>query len=601
MRSLLSVLTSALLLACPVVYIVAGEYAPSPSANGIALAPSSVTVGSTSADCIKAGTDGLTLNADCDTKRVGIGITLPTAKLEVLSNSASTGFVVKVSSQDATGIAVIRGDGKVGIGNTSPTAGLDILNKTVQADYLDDTASADGTVYNLFRATAGSSSPALNAEVGVLSGQYNWRKGDNQTFTAEGVEGVVRVQGADESMTARGVYGRFYIDPAYSATLRTGIGGEFSARASYLGGTEIAAESGTAFVGSRIWMAPYFSDATIANVNNFHGLWIYNEATAKTVTNGIKLGGAGGTAFTNDLNLQNGEVITNATDGAISIFPYTTKTATFTVADGNLALGGGLVTAGAISAATGAVGTNKLSVAGSVAIGSAYVGATGPTDGMIIAGNVGIGTTNPTSKLHVDGTGFFNSSVTLSGGFGSPSYANATLFVGNKGGAGLYLGQDSAVSPYSYWMQTSVANSDATQYPLLLNPLGGNVGIGTTNPNAKLTVQDGALAQTNGAVTVADTGEDADAATVIVDVSSGTFHLTCSDDDGTTVTMGEANAKANQYLLLVALGAQTCTLDDQADILALNAAAGAYGMTANDTLLLYYTGAIWLEVARSVN
>jgi hypothetical protein len=203
------------------------------------------------------------------------------------------------------------------------------------------------------------------------------------------------------------------------------------------------------------------------------------------------------------------------------------------------------------------------------------------------SGRLGIGTTNPGSLLSV----YAQSPVIELKSSATDDYSGALYFKDANSTEGTI-----SINNFLHTMAFEVQGSEKMRIQT-----GGNVGIGTTAPNAKLTVQDGALAHVPGTYTIADTGADATAGTLALDVSSGTVHIDCQDDDTTDVTLGETNAETGQTLLIVATGVQVCDLDDQANVLALNAAAGAYGMTANDTLLLYYTGAIWLEVARSVN
>ena len=91
-------------------------------------------------------------------------------------------------------------------------------------------------------------------------------------------------------------------------------------------------------------------------------------------------------------------------------------------------------------------------------------------------GNVGIGTTSPITKLHVDKT-----SQTIGG-----TTPNGGLVITNLSGSNyaLEFGTDISLSP---WIQSRNAAS-ASYYSLLLNPSGGNVGIGTTSPTSKLQV-----------------------------------------------------------------------------------------------------------------
>ncbi|MBL4657917.1 MAG: hypothetical protein JKX73_07955, partial [Flavobacteriales bacterium] len=90
------------------------------------------------------------------------------------------------------------------------------------------------------------------------------------------------------------------------------------------------------------------------------------------------------------------------------------------------------------------------------------------------AGNVGIGTISPGNKLHVEKA----RSNTISS-------AQAAY---KLGGNDVYLFGGSLLStPFSVWMQAFRPSDEAT-FPLVLNPNGGNVGIGTTAPASNLHV-----------------------------------------------------------------------------------------------------------------
>ena len=85
----------------------------------------------------------------------------------------------------------------------------------------------------------------------------------------------------------------------------------------------------------------------------------------------------------------------------------------------------------------------------------------------------------------------------------SLAYNSASSFLFNAAGVELAEGID-VNGPYSFWMQTR--NSSGGAQALTINPLGGNVGIGTTAPGAKLEV-DGSIKLTSGSggsITYAD-------------------------------------------------------------------------------------------------
>ncbi|MDD5291874.1 MAG: tail fiber domain-containing protein, partial [Candidatus Omnitrophica bacterium] len=102
-----------------------------------------------------------------------------------------------------------------------------------------------------------------------------------------------------------------------------------------------------------------------------------------------------------------------------------------------------------------------------------------PADGKIamMNANVGIGETNPDLKLEVKGTYALPST--------SGTAQNGSLRLSQTSGE---LVLDMGIGSTAAWLQATVATDLSGKYPILLNPNGGNVGIGTTNPGAKLDI-----------------------------------------------------------------------------------------------------------------
>jgi hypothetical protein len=99
-------------------------------------------------------------------------------------------------------------------------------------------------------------------------------------------------------------------------------------------------------------------------------------------------------------------------------------------------------------------------------------------------GNVGIGTTNfvtTGAKLQVKGT---SATPATSGS----NFTGSIFSVEGTSTVNISMGTTGASSYYG-WIQAHDAGT-GTNYKLNLNPLGGNVGIGTTSPGAKLTITD---------------------------------------------------------------------------------------------------------------
>ena len=155
---------------------------------------------------------------------------------------------------------------------------------------------------------------------------------------------------------------------------------------------------------------------------------------------------------------------------------------------------------------------------GSGGSGTNYWAANGNDVSNTNSGSVGIGTDTPDSKLDVKGPS------------ASPADGNQTLSITNTtGGTQLNLG--TAENSYG-WIE---AREGATLRNLLLQPNGGNVGIGTTNPGSKLEV--------DGTINFNASGDRG----FICSPSQGTFSLGDIDEIGGGAYLSTDSTNMNFY------------------------------------------------------
>jgi hypothetical protein len=108
----------------------------------------------------------------------------------------------------------------------------------------------------------------------------------------------------------------------------------------------------------------------------------------------------------------------------------------------------------------------------------AGAGLDSPNFVMTSAGNVGIGTSSPSANLQLSG---FTSGLPATSG----SAQRGAYRIANSSNIGFDFG---TVAAGQAWIQVSDVGNYASNFPLLLNPNGGNVGIGTTSPAYTLDV-----------------------------------------------------------------------------------------------------------------
>ena len=179
--------------------------------------------------------------------------------------------------------------------------------------------------------------------------------------------------------------------------------------------------------------------------------------------------------------------------------------------------------------------------------GYASVNALASPDGTSIvfpdnSGNVGIGTSSPTQgKVDILDAGDYDAHT----GHGLTINSNA-----NNAYTSMYMGADDSID--AAYIQSAGRNTSFTSKKLLLNPNGGNVGIGTTSPTVPLQINHGSSSvglYTSGPYNYQAKFESSDAeAAIVIEDSNSTNdgnRIGVITDDMTFITAGSERMRIN--------------------------------------------------------
>jgi hypothetical protein len=430
------------------------------------------------------------------TGNVGIGHNLlnPTATLQV-----SGTFVVSVTGQTTTPSLVVNADGSIGIGNTgNATSRVRISEGRTDATGFTQSvepsfrASADGSYYNIGIA----STPAVFIDPGVSNSGYVYGSRSN----------VLRQYAGDEGRLAA-LTGQVIQFGHYNGTATGRITDDVRG----------------------LSISPYAMNGTIGNL---YGIYITNRSTGGTIT-GNYFG-----LYQQDVNAKNyfgGRVGLGVGSPLAMLDVAGTISASNAIQVGSSSLTCGAPIAGAIRYSSTSNTLQICNSVGWVSLASTSVGAGAPNaasstgavqfnaDGSSFGGDtnnlywdnankrLGIGTNTPAAHLHVSGSLVVSSTQQASDAPGLFVGTNGKVGIGTVGGSGalevsggavvlegpfdgnnriIFKPSGSSGNTWEFYPSTdNIGLYDRTNsvYRWRMSN-GGNLGIGTNNPLAKLDV-----------------------------------------------------------------------------------------------------------------
>jgi len=379
------------------------------------------------------------------TGNVGISSSTASAKLTVTNITATPSFIVEDSASDTTPF-IVDTSGNVGIGTATPGAALSFGSGLTEKIRLFDSGTA-ATSYGF-----GIAANDFQTILGASSGAFTWRQGgysgtERMRLTGAGNLGIgTTTPWAALSVEGTSSLGNQAIAGYFTATSTT-------ATSTFAGGLTVGTNGLTVFPNGFIGIG------TTTPVGKLH---VSSGWSGQAVPNG---------------NMST-LVLEGSADAGLSILTPNNRTAHIAFGDPQNAISGRITYAHSVDAmGLYTAGSERLTITS--------------------AGNVGIGTTTPGALLDVFSSA--NSSLRISSNSGASSldflvdYDNngttesgmVRYFTGSLTAAAA-TGFSKSLNGYGIDMGASVLSA-----PEFFVSAAGNVGIGTTTPQSKLSVVSG--------------------------------------------------------------------------------------------------------------
>ena len=150
-----------------------------------------------------------------------------------------------------------------------------------------------------------------------------------------------------------------------------------------------------------------------------------------------------------------------------------------------------------------------------------------------VSGGTITGKTFFTDVLNITGSGGLDAELSVMGVGGVPSATKSpTAIFGSASYTGIGIGSILS-APYTAYIQgMDIRKANYAEYPIALQPNGGNVGIGTISPATKLHVQDGVILSSTTAGFGSFTGYGSSGGCLMFRDTDNAGWTECKFDDG---------------------------------------------------------------------